>query len=773
MDEQNIKDIWKTEPDRYFDRECRIFSLGKSSLEHVRPGTDRSKRLAAIESELKNGRKLSWKNALTVTKKANVKTPARGKRLLYIGVTKGCWGIENSEGEVFRAKFKNPDGYFERLTPIKSVNAKPSSENTSALQIEITAIDEPQVVTPEVCVPGERSGEFKRNDIIGAMAKTMTQSIESKDMSIEDVFAGFYVVPNYQREYVWEEGEVEQLLTDIETEFRDSHPNNPAEYFIGSIVVCPQPDNLLELIDGQQRMTTLFLILCAIRDCLAQLGEPPLEALKGLIASTAVDANGDDVFRYRLELQYDDSGDVLVDVGKGGGGSLSPNGETRSIANITSAYRSTREFISREFGSTAESVKEIKRFYVYLIKQVKLIRIKTESVAHALKIFETINDRGKGLDSMDLLKNLMFMNARPEDFEPLKDQWKELVDNLFGVGEKPLRFLRYFIFSTYDVDRLREDDIYDWFTKNKPLCGYTEDPMGFVKQLLDASHAYANFLEGKTRSGTLNRYLQNMRRLSGSARQHLILLLAARHLPDDLFTTLSKHVENLFFAYIITRENTRDFEGNFAAWAKHLREVKTEDDLTKFVEQKFVPTKRDLSDRFDLAFRSMYSWSIQKYRLRYLLAKLTQRINEDAYGSVLPHVDLESFLSNQIDVEHIMPQTPSEGALREFGEISDLEDSVQRLGNLTLIEKSINTSIGNGAFSAKRPALGKSNLLLTKSIATHVVVGTNTAIDRAVANLESFESWNVDAIERRQESLRELARQVWDMPASRNEEAAG
>ena len=101
------------------------------------------------------------------------------------------------------------------------------------------------------------------------------QTIDSRDITVVDLFRDFYAVPDYRREYVWETGDVEQLLSDINAESAGNDPTAAPEYFIGSIVVCPGSDNILDLIDGQQRITTLFLTLCAIRDCINDLDESP------------------------------------------------------------------------------------------------------------------------------------------------------------------------------------------------------------------------------------------------------------------------------------------------------------------------------------------------------------------------------------------------------------------------------------------------------------------------------------------------------------------
>jgi hypothetical protein len=586
------------------------------------------------------------------------------------------------------------------------------------------------------------------------------QTIQSQDIKVADVFQAFYAVPDYQREYVWETEQVEQLLTDINAELAGNDPAEAPEYFIGSIVVCPGGESVLELIDGQQRMTTLFLILCAIRDRIKELGEQPPGALGPQIAATSTDAAGRDHFRYRLDLQYEDSGDILVRIAEGNLDGADGAG-TRSIANIRNAYGVALGFLNREFGGDAVA---LRAFYGYLINKVKLIRIQTKDVAKALKIFETINDRGVGLDSMDLLKNLLFMKASREEFERLKVHWKELQDAIFDMGEKPLRFLRYFIFSHYDVDVLREDEIYGWFAKNEKACGYATNPLGFAKELLRAARAYRNFLSGCDQGSAKNRYLENLQLLGGkAARQHLILLLAGRHLPGDLFDQLAREVEDLFFVYVITREPTRDFERNFARWAVDLRKITNAADLEEFIARRFVPAKAELSARFDDAFRRLYVGSVQQYRLRYILAKLTQYIDLRAYGETEGTKWLGRYIGGGFEIEHIFPQQPSEAAAAEFGAFEDAQIA-DRLGNLVLVEKSINASLGNRPYSQKRDVYRQSQLLLTKAVAERPKVGANTKIDVAVADLDPFTDWNEAAVGERQDKLTVSARSVWRLP---------
>ncbi len=568
-------------------------------------------------------------------------------------------------------------------------------------------------------------------------------------------------MPDYQREYIWGEREVEQLLDDVHAEFQANHGGD-SEYFVGSIVVCPGRDGVLELIDGQQRTTTAYLFLCALRDHLAGL-QQTIQAIDPQLRAVYTDDQGRDVPRYRLALQYADSGDILERVAAGGIDLESIPDRTRSVENIKNAYRVIRTFLAQQF---AEDAPEARRFYAFFTKRVKLIRIGTQSVAHALKIFETINDRGKGLDAMDLLKNLMFMNASAADFDRLKGNWKLLVDTLYSINEKPLRFLRYFIFASYEgVERLREDEIYSWFVAHPDVCGYRERPLQFVDELLESARAYANYLRGQDSDGGRNRYLENLRLLSGSARQHLILLLSARRLAREDFTVLCREVEDLFFVYVITRENTREFERKFAQWANELRRMSRRDDLDGFLERRFAPEKERLAQRFALSFELLDANALQRYRLRYLLGKLTQYVDERAFGGS-GHDRLSDFIGSKVDIEHILPQTPSPQVLADFDKPDQVRSYVPRLGNLALVEKPLNTSLGNKALADKARVYPKSQFLLTRIIAERPVVGVDTSVERALMGLAPFTVWHAASIEQRQQQLTGLARAVWQVPAA-------
>jgi len=594
--------------------------------------------------------------------------------------------------------------------------------------------------------------------------------IESQDLTVGALFKDFYSVPDFQREYVWQGEQVERLLQDLFDEFYDEegHTLTGPEYFLGSIVACKGEDGTFQLIDGQQRMTTLYLILCVIRDMLKESSASPSKVLDSQIADAAIDPRTfREVERFRVTLQYEDSQGVLDKIASGNTPLSKIPETTNSVRNVLEAYRTIREFLTTNLDTDPKRLRE---FHGVLTTRVKLIRIVTPTIANALKVFETINDRGVGLNAMDLLKNLLFMKTRKEDYPRLKERWKKLVDTLDAGGEKPLRFLRYYIMAYHEIDYrrgIREDEIYNWFVRHAAECGIEADPLGFLERLIECAQAHANFLACKDTKGNDNRYLRNLALLGGALRQQYILLMAARALPQELFDRLCRAIENLLFCYIITRESTKTFERNFARWSADLRTVKDAKALEDFIAKYFVKDMQSHADRFDFAFHELSQSHIQQYRMRYILAKLTQHIEEQAWGNpAFGHLD--HYITKTVEIEHILPSNPRPDVRAAFDEPDEYDDYVGRLGNLTLLEKTINSSVSNGSFAEKLPGYRQSAFLLTKSLAEKPQVGINTQLNRAVEELIQFDNWDSTAIQRRQEMLANLARKVWGMPGGKD-----
>lgn len=587
----------------------------------------------------------------------------------------------------------------------------------------------------------------------------MSAQYDFQSLNVEKTFKSFYIVPDYQREYVWQaDQQVDQLLNDVYDAFEDDPTK---EYFLGSTVVFDNGSKN-ELIDGQQRLTTLFLILCAFRN-IYQLRNLNTSTMEQVIQSAQMAEDGiTSVIDFHLELQYEDSKNVIRNIYN----NAIPEklNEENSASRLYRAYLYIKQFITEKVGDDTATLGKL---FMHFFKKLVYIQIKSPDINDSLKIFETINDRGVGLNPMDLLKNLVFRQVGRDKFYTVKDKWQTLVKILEDNKEKPLRFLRYFIMSNYasienspnkSENVVREDEIYMWMSKHVKQTKMDIQPVAFVDRLIENANCYVNFAHGKDVKGEQNVYLDNILRLSGNAfHQHLIVLLAARHFDNDMFNTLCKAIEVYLFYYLFTREQAKIFEKQFAKWDLSITQIKCLDDLTAFIDANVKPLIERKQAEYKGRFMTFSSNDWQQYRVRYVLSKMAQYVDNYRKGITVEE-SLAPYYAGGIEIEHIMPQTP-------LAPISITEEEYQKqismLGNLTLIEKSINASIHNDPFNKKVVEYGKSNIYLTRSISSIQNVGNNTAINRINDKLLSFDHWDSKTIGERQEMLYNLSLNIW------------
>ena len=304
----------------------------------------------------------------------------------------------------------------------------------------------------------------------------------------------FYVVPDYQREYIWKPNKVTRLLEDINEQIDTS----TSEYFIGTTIVFPSKDGKYHIIDGQQRLTTIFLILCALRALCSEDLVDYIGRLLKIIKSTSTghlspisltlkpqDKNAEEV----MEKIFDTKGDSAAVKASIQDSEIPFRG---SVENILNAYEAIYHFLTETYDGEDKLIK----YWGHLAHQVIFIQISTP-IGNVLKVFETINTRGVGLNAMDLLKTLLFMQVPEEKHSQLTEAWKNKITTPFEKEEKKkkekkqkkkkqeeeeeeenqenqerVRFLRYFLMANYRIENdrkdsiVRENEIYDWFSKN-------------------------------------------------------------------------------------------------------------------------------------------------------------------------------------------------------------------------------------------------------------------------------------------------------------------
>jgi uncharacterized protein with ParB-like and HNH nuclease domain len=586
----------------------------------------------------------------------------------------------------------------------------------------------------------------------------------------------YYLVPDYQREYVWKEKEVTRLLEDITNEMDG---NGETEYFIGTIIVSPtnQADHF-EVIDGQQRLTTFFLLLCAIKSILDD--QKQKHSIDQLIMSLDDDLNGEPVMTLRLEPRYENAIEIISKIIELNADPIITRKAIKaagistygSLDNIVEAYRIIYSYLNCNY----PDVTDLKKYWGYIGNQVVFIQIATE-ISSALKIFETINERGIGLNPMDLLKNLIFRQAKADQFQRLKDEWKKITKPLEERQEKPLRFLRYYLMSNYPIVNkrndhiLREDEIYDWIVDNDnaELCGYRRDPFAFVKHLKGNLDCYLAFIEGKDMDKKSNVNTEDLSEMCGGAFSlHYILLLAIRSLPKELFDSFVNKLEVFLFYYIFTKTPTKELERSFALWAGELREIAQQKDpavqkdmLDSFVSTRFVPSVQSKQKELQ-AFLENYSLGIlQYYRTRYFLAKIAQYVDRHFTG-VNDKRTLKDF--TVLEIEHILPDNPADDVRNSFIQNNpgvDYDKYKIKLGNLTLLQKPLNIVAGNDYYQRKCVQYKNCGFYFTRSLVETPTVGNQSSVNRINQFLKVFPEWNAATIEERQQLLINLALEVW------------
>ena len=597
--------------------------------------------------------------------------------------------------------------------------------------------------------------------------------MDCKFMTIEDLLKSFYVVPDYQREYVWQREHVETLLDDIRVNIDfESNTSSPDTYFIGSIVVFSNQPRLSQkylLIDGQQRMTTIFLIFCAIKARLEEFqGEIP-HLLSSDLRSVSGDLDGKETNTFRIELNEQQNQTLLEDAfyGKLSDAKVSRLGT--SGKNIVNAYR----YIAANLEKAFPSGDELRKLHARIRKGVGLVRIEADDVLKALIVFETLNERGVGLDAFDLLKNLLYRKTMgKERTDQLTDIWESIKENIYRKGIKPLRFLRYFIVSIDDAldgKPPTERNAFGWFRDRTTVERFEiqKDSLKFAHRIEVASQHYRRILFDKVdHLDQPSPALDSLGSLAGSsARQHMGLMLTAveKNLNSNEMNSITRCVESALFYSFSTRQRPQELETLIAKWTKKLQEIEQIDptNLLEFL----TGIKSDMYDVYEDFYSRFDSFGLrnisQKYRQKYILAKYIQHSETQNKDSDYKFVS--SILEDKLDIEHIFPQTPSEEALKEFqlDESDDQEDYIGLLANLLLMESSLQKSCSNKAYVEKREKYKNSKFWMVKKFAESQL-STTKVLQHSLAPWPTHTSWNKNELRTRQSAYKQFAKEIWN-----------
>lgn len=538
----------------------------------------------------------------------------------------------------------------------------------------------------------------------------MGQEIESGKWFIKDVFSQWYRIPEYQRPYVWDSEQVIELLNDV---MNAVESNEESQYFLGSMVLkkttkIEGKTTYLEydVLDGQQRLTTLFLLTAVVRDLSKEREETCQKSIYQ-------EENSDDNIPERLRIMFDIRDSVKKFVGKyikEIGSTLNTDLETIandckrdiSIQNMAKAILTIREYLNKNNGN-------IGRFYRYLRSNVLMIYVATEEVEDAFRLFTVMNSRGVKLRNSDILKSLNLEKVPKAKRIDYAKKW-ENTEAYFGED-----------FDTF-LSHIRTI-----LVKQKPISS-------LLKEFED------NIYEPKKYDRTTKKYI-NLKPLLQKGEDTIDLIDEYSDLYQTLFDNVNSNLVNSLELYNYLLVMQKGFEADFwiAPLLKFGYKFKIGNDLLKFVkllDRKFAndwmtgltPTKRiehinaiinaideanevnelfshlcfnvDMTELDTLLSNKIYG----KGSTKYLMLKL-----EHIYHGNTTKIDIPATVS----IEHILPQTPKDNSQWKI-DYSDQEreEWVNKLGNLVLISRKKNASQGNKDYAEKKEKYFKNNVEL-------------------------------------------------------------
>lgn len=572
-------------------------------------------------------------------------------------------------------------------------------------------------------------------------------SFEAKDRSIADVMFAHdrFSIPRYQRPYSWNDDQITDFWNDLK--------RNDDPYFLGSFIFNlehQQKTGYIEVIDGQQRMLTITIFLAVLRDISRNLDPKTASKIQQLgifnegwddepLARIKCGDSTQDFFE--KNIQKEDS-DIRHS---------SPN--TREEARIKKNY----EFFCKKIDNDLKSYSNNSDKVTYLknlrekISELIVIVIKIKSEEDAYEIFETTNARGVELSVADLLKNLIFKEIPAKDGGDIaKDRWSEIVSNIQQTGTELKKFIRYYWISKYSV--VSEKKLFREIKRN--ITNWQD----FLHQLYGASNLYNKLIEGT--EDEWNDYKNGhkiYRAISAIKYMDIyicyVLFLSILRNFDKLGTNPSKIfqlIEKFTFIYsAVCKLPINRIEKIYSTYAEKLETAvkeETEKKVSGRIQSIFEDLRNELIKEkpsfevFRDSFKDIGYGRSEKQRVlvKYILNEIS---NMGSTGE--RRIDFHN-----VNIEHILPKKPGNGwGLKK----SQIKCYVDKLGNLTLLSKKLNSRADNKDLRQKIEIYKQSDIEITKKLVEKLeALGENSI-------------WNEEEITNRQEELANISyHKVWD-----------
>lgn len=556
-----------------------------------------------------------------------------------------------------------------------------------------------------------------------------------------------YVVPRFQREYSWDEVEHETLWKDICDHIKISGSEfTLSDYFIGSLVLVGDDtkDKVFQIVDGQQRLTTITIIFSALSQRYRDIGET---SLAQSCYSFVEGKDGDYKPFFKLENEnpkpFMQKRIQFIDI-LNNNKNLSLKPSTEEEERLLKAYefyysRLSENNLKEKFGNQFDYVNMLKIIRDQIIK-FKTIFITVNTMEEAYTIFETLNAKGKDLLTIDLIKNKIFklLNGEHPD-DDAKTYWSNLKKTLNSRNKRIniSVFLRHYWISKYDF--VTESKIYESF--NRRIEESENEYNLFLTDLLDSAKSYCLISNPDIKDWLMMEEKEIYYSLSAlntfdvvQPRPLILALFDARKRKilnvNDVRETL-KYIEKFHFLFSgITSSRASGLEGKYSTLSRKLRKCSNKTDARKVIEE----LKTYLNGRKpDIEIFRKYFADLEFVNDKTADKKLIQyiffNIEKAMYSTdeIIPH---------NLTLEHIYPQS---GQLENRG----------RIGNILPLSKEINSNVKDDNLEKKMPEFLKSELKAVKEFSdkhNSKTKWTNEDIDERTNELSDYSYsvvWNI------------------------------
>lgn len=558
--------------------------------------------------------------------------------------------------------------------------------------------------------------------------------LDTKTVNLNDILGNgkIYRVPQFQRDYSWEQDNWEDLWNDIElaAESMNAH-------YMGSVVLQSTTGKEFSIIDGQQRFTTLTILTLAVIDAINKIADKGIDIEENkervnILMLQYIGQKDPSSLNYSSKLFLNENNDGFFQnrlIGFKDPINIRKLSDSEKL--MWDAYLFFKEKIAQRFKKNYNG-SELASFLNKVVGELMMfIQITVEDELNAYTVFETLNSRGVELTSTDLLKNYLFSQvAKSEtDLKQIKTQWKKIIDAI-GLKEFP-NFLRYFLLATRK--QLTKEYL---FKEVKHFVKTGQD----VFELLDHLEFYAyNYIA----LGNPDDEMWNMEKENRNAIGILkafkviqwksLLMVALAKLNNHDIKRLLQSIVTISYRYnVISKLQTNEMEKIYSRAAINLFKGDN-DNITEILNslKPLYVNDEDFKNYFSLKQFNTNN-STDKKLLRYTLYRLEgQEIGGNLYD----------FETDSGTIEHILPESYPESWHLEFKE-EEYTRNVFMLGNLTLLEASKNNKdAADKIFEEKKPIYHTSKFVLTKNI-----------IDP---------QWTPQNIKSRQAHLAKLATGIW------------